>query len=148
MRNFVLLIFFVCLMAGCSGIPKNITASTVSQPQGIVVMESKEYPLVINQFKWKEGNSETKKLGGPSVYELAETFETIEAEKGAILKLQLEKNPYSIEIKQEDEKGSISEVQLTENEITLPLEKGYFIYEITAEWNEGTVSYIFDVNVN
>lgn len=39
------------------------------------------------------------------------------------------------------------EIEQNANQITLPSNKGKYIYEVLAEWKSGTISYIFVVEI-
>lgn len=147
MKKIVLLMFLIINLAGCSGIPTNANPPIYKQPQGKITLGNQDYPMVIGKFEWIEGKSEMRTLGNPDIYELADTFDTLEGEKGNKLQIEIEQNPISLIIKQVNAEGTVNEIQIEDNEITLPTDEGYYIYEVIATWNEGEISYIFDIDI-
>lgn len=68
-------------------------------------------------------------------------------EKGTKLKIEIDESPLSLEINEESEDGAVKSIDIRENEITLPTNEGHYIYEVKAKWNEGNITYVFDVNI-
>jgi len=148
MKRILLLMLLVISLAGCTGgIPTN-TAPTNVQPQGKIIQGNEEYPMIINKYVWKDGKSESRKLSGPDIYELANSFDTLAVEKEESLKIEIEQNPTLITVKEIDEKHTVKEIQIEDNEIPLPAEDGYYIYEVSATWAKGEISYVFDMQIN
>lgn len=135
------LMFIAILIAGCS------SYKTFEQPQGKVIVDKKGYTMMIGDYKWKEGNTESRKISSVDKYELAENFETLDFKKGETIKIEIDRSPFLIEVNQENEDGTTAAVDINDNEITLPTEEGYYIYEISAKWNEGKMTFVFDVNI-
>lgn len=146
MRKIVFLMLML-ILAGCNGIPTTLTPTQYNQAQGKVIVGEQEYAMIIGEFEWKEKNFETRKLSHSNIYDLADQFETLEVAKGDTIKIEIEQNPSSIIINQEKEDGTQEEVEMKENEITLPTEEGYYIYTVNVKWNEGKITYIFDINI-
>ncbi|WP_342601038.1 hypothetical protein MHB48_08520 [Psychrobacillus sp. FSL H8-0483] len=144
MKKFFLLLI-VIFIAGCNGIPQ--TSTDYVQAQGKVIVGNQDYSMMIDEFVWKEKDFETRKLNDSNIYDLADEFNTLEVEKDDKLKIEVEQNPSSIIVNQWNEDGTSQTVELNENEITLPSKEGNYIYEVMAEWSEGKISYVFDINI-
>ena len=145
MKKIILLMLIVIFIAGCNGIPQPSTDYV--QAQGKVIVGNQDYSMMIDEFVWKEKDFETRKLNDSNIYDLADEFNTLEVEKDDKLKIEVEQNPSSIIVNQWNEDGTSQTVELKENEITLPSKEGNYIYEVMAEWNEGKISYVFDINI-
>ncbi len=124
------------------------SSKTFKQAQGKVNVDDKVYTMRIGDFEWKEDDFEAKKISSTDINELADQFKTLEVEEGDKLKIEIEQNPTSIIVNQWNENGTREDVEFESNEITIPSENGYYIYEVIAEWNEGKISYIFDIYIN
>ncbi len=46
-----------------------------------------------------------------------------------------------------NEDDTIERIEMKDNEIILPSEEGYYIYELNATWDKGKITFLFDVNV-
>lgn len=137
----VYLMFFVIFIAGCSSF------NTFKQPQGKVIIDNKGYTMRIGDFEWNEGDFESRKISTSDKIDLAEKFETLDVKKGDRIKIEIEQSPSSIIVNQENEDGTTDVIEINDNEITLPSEEGYYTYEIKAKWNEGKMTFVFDVNI-
>ncbi|QFF99000.1 hypothetical protein PB01_09235 [Psychrobacillus glaciei] len=147
MKKIIVLMFFVINIAGCNGIPMPSNSTNYVQAQGNVIVKDQNYPMIIGDFEWKENDFETRKISESNIYDLADEFNTLEVEKNEKLKIEIEQNPSSIIVNQWNEDGTIVTFERKGNEIILPSEVGYYIYEVLAEWNEGRITYIFDINI-
>lgn len=139
--------FIVIIIAGCNGIFQPSSSTDYVQAQGKVIVGNQEYSMMIGEFEWKEKDFEARKISDSNLYDLAEDFHTLEAEKDDKLNIEIEQNPSSIIVNQWNEDGTSETVELKDNEITLPSEEGYYIYEVMASWNQGEITYIFDINI-
>ncbi len=144
MKRIIFLMLIVIIIAGCNGIS---SFNTYKQAQGKVIVDNQNSTMMIGDFEWKEDDFEAKKISNSDINDLADEFNTLEVEKGDKLKIEIEQNPSSIIVNQWNEDGTSEGAELIDNEITLPSEGGYYIYEVIAEWNEGKITYIFDINI-
>lgn len=147
MKKIMLFVVIVICMSGCNRIPLPSSSSVYVQPQGKVIVGNKDYRMVIGEFEWKEVDFEARKVSDSDVCELADQFPTIEVVEENKLTLDIEQGPSSIMVNQWDEDGTIVETELLDNEIILPEDAGYYIFELIAEWNEGEITYVFDVDI-
>lgn len=144
MRQIMYLTLLI-IIAGCSVFTPT---QTYEQAQGKVTIDGKEYGMVIGDFEWVEESFEARKLDPTNIHDLAEQFETIDVEKGDKLLIDIEQNPSSVNVDQWNKEGKLQPVELNGNEIPIPTVSGQYIYEVTATWNEGRISYIFDISIN
>jgi len=144
MKRTIFLMVIVCILVGCNGITSN---NTYKQAEGKVIVDNQDYTMMIGEFEWVDTDVEFRKIRSSDINDLAVGFNTLQVEKGGKLKIEIEENPSSIILNQwnEDERSEV--VELIDNEIILPLEEGYYIYEVVVEWNKGKATYVFDVNI-
>lgn len=149
MKKIFFLVLMLVTVVGCNLIS---SSDSFEQPQGKVIVDNKDYTMTIGSFKWKEDDFEARKISSSDIKSLANEFETLDVKEGEKLKIQIEQNPSSITVNQKNEDGTSKSVGIQDNQIILPSEKGYYIYEITAKWNKGEIkgrlNYIFDVKIN
>lgn len=144
MKKVLILLLTVFCISGCNVIS---SFDTFKPAEGKVINDDKEYPMIIGDFEWIEEDFEVNKKSTLDKRGLADEFETLEMKKGGKLKIEIEDSPLLLKINQEIEDGSIQSVDIIENEITLPTKEGYYIYEVNAKWDEGNITYIFDINI-
>ncbi|MEK9197053.1 MULTISPECIES: hypothetical protein [Bacillales] len=144
MKKILILILSVIYISGC-----NVLSSfdTFEPVEGKIVSDNKEYTMIIGDFEWVEEDFEANKKSNLDKKGLADEFDTLELEKGTKLKIEIDGSPLSLKINEESEDGSVKSIDIRESEITLPTNEGYYIYEVNAKWNEGNISYVFDVNI-
>lgn len=144
MKKILILLLSVICISGC-----NVLSSfdTFEPTEGKVVKGNKEYTMIIGDFGWIEEDFEANKKSFLDKKGLADEFDTLELEKGTKLKIEIDESPLSLKMNEESEDGSIKSIDIIENEITLPTNEGYYIYEVNAKWSEGNISYVFDVNI-
>lgn len=149
MKKIIFLVLIMVFVAGCNLIS---ASDSFEQPQGKIIVDNKDYTMIIGNFKWKEDDFEARKISSTDINALANDFETLDAKEGEKLKIQIAQNPSSITVNQLNGDDSSESVGIKDNQIILPSEKGYYIYEITAKWNKGKIkgkiNYIFDININ
>ncbi|MFJ7733148.1 hypothetical protein ACIQXF_14765 [Lysinibacillus sp. NPDC097231] len=143
MNKIVLPILIVIILTGCNVFPTGIH----KQPEGQVIFDGEHYTMIPSNYEWKDDGFEVRLKGSPDISEIADNFETLEVEKGDILKFKIEKNPISINVTKMNEDGTIENVEIKDEKITMPSKEGYYIYELNAIWNKGKETFVFDVNV-
>lgn len=136
------------VLVGCNQTPAAVDVN-VPHAEGKVYLDDSEYKMGLGEYEWKEKKVEQKRVNEVSVEEIAETFDTLDVMKDSTVKIEVEENPSTISVNQWNEDKSVESVEITNSEITLPSTAGYYIYEITAEWDDkGRITYVFDVNVS
>ncbi|WP_312752929.1 lipoprotein [Rummeliibacillus suwonensis] len=143
-KKIFLFILIAIMLAGCNGL---LPTGTVSQPEGKVVVDNKNYTMMVGNFQWKEDNIEMNSKSSPDVNALADDFKTLEVKKGKTVKLEIEKDPSSIMVTKFKEDGTSDRVDIKNNKIIMPSEGGYYIYELQTTWDQGKETFVFDVNV-
>lgn len=143
MNKLIFSVLIVIILTGCNGFPTD----TLSQPEGKVIMNGEQYSMIQSNYQWKEDNVEISTKSSTDINELAELFETIEVEKDGTLKFEIDKNPTSITVAKQNEDGTTDIVEMKDNEITMPSESGYYIYQLITVWSKGKQTFVFDVNV-
>ncbi|MFJ7648474.1 hypothetical protein ACIQ1H_13005 [Lysinibacillus sp. NPDC097279] len=143
MNKVIIPILIVILMTGCNVFPKSV----FKQPVGQVILDGEQYNMLPSKFEWKEDDVEMRLKGSPDINEIADNFETLDVKKGEILKFNIEQSPIAITATKMNEDGTIENVEIKEDKITMPSKEGYYIYELNALWNNGKESFIFDVHV-
>ncbi|MCK1999579.1 hypothetical protein MPH47_20520 [Psychrobacillus psychrodurans] len=140
-KRIIFLILIVIMLNGCN------VAPTFIRPEGKVTLDKSEYIMNIGELKWKEHDFETSKIRTSDNYELASEFSTLEGEKGEELTFEIDQNPTSIIINKWNTDLTSDSIEVRDNKITLPLEGGYYFYEVIVERPQGKAIYIFDVDV-
>ena len=143
MNKLILAILIVIILTGCN---KSLN-DPITQPEGKVIVNGEQYTMIQSNYEWKENKVEIRALSSPDINELAELFDTIEVKKGNTLKFEIDKNPSSITVAKLNEDGTTDLVEMKDNEITMPSESGYYIYQLKTIWSEGKQTFVFDVNV-
>lgn len=143
MKKKVLPIVIVLILTGCNVLPAGIH----KQPEGQVIFDGEHYNMLPSKYEWKEDDVEVRLKRSPDISEIADNFETLEVEKGGILKFNIDKSPISITATKMNEDGTIENVEIKDEKITMPSKEGYYIYELNAIWNKGKESFVFDVNI-
>lgn len=144
LKRIILLLLISTILAGCTGIASN---NTYKQAEGKVILNDQEYTMAVGEFEWQEGDFQFSKSSNFEVDEQSAEFDTLQVIQGETLKIIVEQNPSSITINQLNEDHTSKVIELKGNEMTVPWEAGYYIYEVKVEWKQGTGTYLFNVNV-
>lgn len=99
-------------------------------------------------IKWKEANGEQKRIDEVYTEEAAEAFDTLGVTKDSTVKIEVGEEPATIRVNQWNEDQSVQKIELTNDKLPLPAAAGYYIYEVIAEWDQGYITYVFDLNVS
>lgn len=143
MKKVILIMLITIILTGCNGFTNDATGN----PEGKVIVDGERYTMMPGDLEWKEDNVEIRTTGSQNIYELAELFETLEVNQGDTVKFEIDKKPISTIVTKLNEDGTTDIVQLKGNEIMLPSESGYYIYELQTKWTEGNQTFVFDVYV-
>lgn len=144
MKKLSSIILASLVLVGCNPAPISRNAPDA---EGKVFLEDNEYRMVLSEYEWNEGKVEAKKIDIVPVEEMAEKFDNLDVMKDSTVKISVGGNPSTISVNQTNVDKSVENVEITNSEITLPSTAGYYIYEIIAEWDNGRMTYVFDVNV-
>ncbi|WP_431026720.1 hypothetical protein [Lysinibacillus sp. LZ02] len=143
MKKISSIILASLVLVGCN----QAIVSNVPHAEGKVILEDNEYRMELGEYEWDEEKVEAKRVDEVSVEEIAEKFDTLDVMKDSTVKIDVGENPSTISVNQWNVDKSVENVEVTNSEITLPSTAGYYIYEIIAEWDQGRITYVFDVNV-
>ncbi|MEG0260192.1 MAG: hypothetical protein RR651_09985 [Lysinibacillus sp.] len=143
MNKLILSILIVIILAGCNKSSNN----PLSQPEGEVIVNGEQYTMILSDYEQKEDKVEISSKHSTDINEIAEIFDTLDVEKGATFKFEIDKRPSSITVTKLNEDGTTNLVEMKDNEITMPSESGYYIYQLETLWSEGKQTFVFDVNV-
>ncbi|WP_139891142.1 hypothetical protein [Bacillus sp. D386] len=156
MRNFFMgmLIFVLLLITGCSNnTGKENEANANEFPphmKGEVIINGIEYQLEKGNYKWKRINGEEEEMvetDHASPYRMADSIESIKVKSKQKATIQIDDNP-DIKIYLWNEKGRGQEIEHKNKQFYIPASKGRYIYEVLAEWNDGTISYTFVLEID
>lgn len=155
-----IMIGFLLIVAGCSkdeadnekvnkmesNLPKFLFEKDVfpPSPKGMIIVTGNDYEMASGGFSWVNGDQaiETDALAPTQI---AEDLDAIEAKSNSIIRIEIEQNPQlTVYLWEEDQ---TTPIQLNGTEMTLPDNKGRYIYEARAVWENGKVSYTFVVEV-
>ncbi|MFF5995607.1 hypothetical protein AAGS61_12785 [Lysinibacillus sp. KU-BSD001] len=143
MKRAIFFVLFSVFLVACNSSMNNVR----QVPEGKMIIDDQEYIMESYRYNWKEKNTEMKHIRANTIEELAEELQNISVAKNSKLKFSFEKKPLSISVYQHDQEKKLTTVDVKENELTLPADEGYYMYEVTAEWQQGVITFIFDVEV-
>ena len=143
MSKLILSILIVIILTGCNKSQND----SLSQPEGKVIMNGEQYTMILSDYEQEGDKVEISLKHSSNINDIAEIFDTLEVEKGTIFKVEIDKNPSSITVSKRNEDGTTDLVEMKDNEITMPSESGYYIYQLKTIWSEGKQTFVFDVSV-
>ena len=149
----VILAFLSLLVIGCSTNAakesENIEHEIFPSMTGRIIINGKEYKMAQGGYQWtsKKGfETETMITDHASPNQMAAQIESIIVDPNQIINIQVEDDP-QINIYLWNELEIIQEIEPTANQIAVPSSKGRYIYEVSAKWAKGTISYTFVVEI-
>lgn len=152
-NRLVALIISLLVLTGCTlntlGEDKQLDEFPPSMT-GFVHVKEKKYEMQAGNYRWerKKGfDTDVVTTDAASPNQIGENFKAIELQPNANMKMEIEESP-KISVYQWDESGRDKEVNVKNNQLSAPLSKGRYIYEVLAKWPNGEVSYTFVVEVN
>jgi hypothetical protein len=150
-HKFLLIFLTLILFAGCSN---RIISSTEEEfpptRKGVILASGEEFPLEAGGYSWerKKGlETESITTDHASPLQMAEQITPITVHAQEKIQIQIEKDP-SIRIYIWNENGRGNEVEVSSNHMISPPDNGSYLYEVKAEWENGSVSYTFVLKVN
>ncbi|MFS0781137.1 hypothetical protein [Bacillus sp. 1P06AnD] len=159
MKSFAIMLLF-CLLSGCSHekMKNNYEKTPSSLPHfifhqndippsisAIVTAGNNQYEMARGNYTWTTQNK-TITTDAASPIQLAKTSTPILMEPGHTLEITIEQDP---EIEVYLWNSTQNHLLLEDyHQITVPLDKGHYIYEAIAKWANGEVSYTFVVEVH
>ena len=143
MSKLILSILIVIILTGCNKSQND----PLSQLEGKVIVNGEQYTMILSDYEQEGDKVEISLKHSSNINDIAEIFDTLEVEKGTIFKVEIDKNPSSITVSKLNEDGTTDLVEMKDNEITMPSESGYYIYQLKTIWSEGKQTFVFDVSV-
>lgn len=148
MRLKYLFIAISLLLIGCS----NHEITTEEFPpslSGSIILNGNEHPMEKGGYRWERRTgleTEVVTTDHLSPYQMAQSMEPILVIPGQEVEIKIEENPI-IHVYLWYEKGRVEEIGLHNNKGILSSNKGNQVYEVVAEWKNGTISYTFVVDI-
>ncbi|WP_449537958.1 hypothetical protein [Ferdinandcohnia sp. Marseille-Q9671] len=141
--------FSILLVMGCSNNVGEETEEFPPSMSGVITIDETEYQMKSGAFRWerKKGlETEVVTTDHASPYQMAENIEPISASPNQKAEMKIEDNP-TTHVYLWNEEGRGEEIGMEANQLTLPSSEGKYIYEVVAEWPNGTISYTFVVDI-
>lgn len=149
----VILAFSILLITGCSNKvikeTKNKDSEFPPSMTGLILINGIEHQMEDGNYKWerKKGlGTEVVLTDHASPFQMAENMDSIVVNPNQKVEIKIEENP-NFKVYLWNEKGREKEIKQDANQIIVPSSKGKYIYEVLAEWTNGTISYTFVVEI-
>jgi len=116
---------------------------------GLIIINGMEYQMEKGNYKWKRKKgleTEVVQTDHASPYQMADHIGSISTNPNQKVEIKIEGNP-DIKVYLWNEEGREKEIEQDANQIIVPSSKGKYIYEVLAEWTNGTISYTFVVEI-
>ena len=143
MNKLMLSILIVIMLTGCN---KSLN-DPFNQLRGKVIVNGEHHTMILSDYEPKESQVQFISKHSSNINEIASLFDTLKVEKNTLFKFDINSNPSSIAVTKLNEDDKTDLVETKENEITMPSESGYYIYQLTTIGAEGQQTFIFDVSV-
>ena len=133
--KFIVLTFMLFTLIGCS----NSINSKI--PELKITTNHEDVVVIRGGYSWTTHLNESEIADTDSPLQIANDIEGTYVLPESQLKLQFTKVPNRITVLDWHEKGADEWIS-SKDTFTTPAEKGTYIFEIIADWEQGTVSYI------
>ncbi|WHY32119.1 hypothetical protein LG291_13445 [Cytobacillus firmus] len=144
----MIVILSVSLLFGCSD--KSVDqAEFPPEKTAAAEVNGTEYPMEKGNYQWvrKKGlETESVKTDHASPNQMAVQLKPIPVKPDQKVKVKIEDDPV-MKVYLWNETGKEKEIKLEDDQITVPADKGTYIYEVLAEWKNGEISYTFVAEV-
>ncbi|KAF0818224.1 MULTISPECIES: hypothetical protein [unclassified Cytobacillus] len=144
----IIVIASVSLLFGCSD--KSVDQGEFPpEKKATAVVNGTEYRMEKGNFQWvrKKGlETESIQTDHASPNQMAVQLKPILVKPDQKVKVKIEDDPV-IKVYLWNETGIESEIKLEDNQINMPADKGKYIYEVLAEWQNGEISFTFVAEV-
>ncbi|WP_107838853.1 lipoprotein [Metasolibacillus meyeri] len=144
MKRSLIALLIVLLLAACQ--PNDVK----KVPIGEIHVDNQNYQMVDAGHEWIDGNVTIRAPRiGKSIYGYASQFETLSVPSNNELLLKIKESPDTIAVQQYNKDGEMEIVNVIDNKILLPSVEGYYLYEVVAQWENGSmVTFVFDVELS
>lgn len=156
MKSKRICIFLICLLLLITGCSTNVVNETEGIENefppsmiGLININGIEHPIEKGAFKWERkigSETESVQTDHASPNQMADHIESISVKPNEKIDIKIEESPEII-VYLWNEKGRVKEVEQQGNQITAPPSNGKYIYEVLANWTNGTVSYTFVLEI-
>lgn len=144
----IIVILSASLLLGCTD--KSVDqAEFPPEKTAAVEVNGSEYSIEKGGYRWvrKKGlETETVTTDHASPNQMAEHLKPIRVKPDQKVKVKIEDDPV-MKVYLWKETGKEKEIKLEDDQITVPADKGKYIYEVLAEWKNGEISYTFVAEV-
>ncbi|PAE26083.1 hypothetical protein [Bacillus sp. 7894-2] len=144
----IIVIASVSLLFGCSDKPVDHTKFPPEKTATIEV-NGTEYRMEKGNYQWfrKKGlETESIKTDHASPNQMAVQLKPIPVKPDQKVKVKIEDDPV-MKVYLWNETGIESDIKLEDNQFNMPADKGKYIYEVLAEWQNGEISFTFVAEV-
>lgn len=142
----IIVVLSASLLFGCSD--KSVDqAEFPPDKTAAVEVNGSDYSMEQGGYRWvrKKGlETETVTTDHASPNQMAEHLQPISVKSGQKVKVKIEDNPI-LNVFLWNQSGK--EIKLEDDQITVPADKGTYIYEVLAEWKNGEIAYTFVTEV-
>ena len=154
--NYFLIISAICsifFLIGCSGDavkePESIDQVFPPTMTGQIVINGVAYPMEKGAYTWERKNGLGTTIvttDHASPYQMAEHIEAIRTNPNQKIDLTIEGNP-AIKVYVWGAMGRSKELKREADQLIVPSSEGTYIYEVVADWPNGTISYTFVIEI-
>lgn len=148
----ILFLILIVFLTGCGKTAGKGTEDNKLFPpdeQGFVVMNEKKYKMEKGNYYWevkKGSNTEVTQTDAASPNQIAQNVEAIPAPPDTEMSFKLVGDP-TITAYLWNEQDREKEIELHDEKFRTPTEKGQYIYEVLAEWENGEISYTYVIEL-
>ena len=111
---------------------------------GYVTINQSRFKMERGGYEWRKGN-QVQQTDAASPLQIAEKFKAIDAEPDSRMTIEIQQKP-NLSVYRWD--AGTESREREEDPIIVPAEKGRYIYEVTALWANGKVSFTFVIEVS
>ncbi|WP_447403063.1 hypothetical protein ACE1MS_22805 (plasmid) [Lysinibacillus sp. fkY74-1] len=117
-------------------------------PKPIVLSANNKITIVQGSYCWKKiiGTECVDKISPPEILDNNKIVPFSVSPQSKI-KINFKKQPEKVEVEKWMNNGESEKVIVEDNSISVPNEKGKYLYIISGRWDKGSSSYIFSVKV-
>ncbi|MGN7117441.1 hypothetical protein [Lysinibacillus odysseyi] len=146
-------VFSIFFTIGCSDYaekePRDIDQLFPPAMLGQIMMDGMAYPIKAGAYRWERRDglgTEIVQTDHASPYQSSKYIEAIHTNSNQKIEIKIEEDP-AIKVYLWNENGREKEIKLEDNQIVLPSDNGKYIYEVAADWPNGTISYTFVIEI-
>jgi hypothetical protein len=153
LKPLLLLLLIIFLLLGCSSTQEQVTEkNSINKslpPKITLIVDGKNVTSIRGGYSWSI-DGKTEIADSPTPPELVKELEAVVVSSESKLRIGFDNKPSSIDLTiwgNDVKTGKPLNQDLQDNVVSLPLNKGTYIYNIKATWKEGYANYAFKVEV-